>query len=247
MRGILITMKKLLFSAAMIVALGAPAAQAQNLTRNDIENIVREFIQNNPEAILDSVEAYGVAQQAAQDADRQEALGEHLDWLENNASLPVAGNPDGDVTIVEFFDYNCGYCKKALSDVMTIIEEDKGVRLVFVDMPILGRTSELAARWAAAAEKQDRYLEYHVALMKHNGPLSESALEELARNVGLDVEQMRKDAESDEIDMMIAEKTEKAAQIGINGTPAFVIGGQLYGGYIGLEAMKQAIAEARKG
>lgn len=242
-------MKTLLISTAIAATLliGTTPVQSQTLTRNDIENIVREFIINNPEVILDSVEAYGNAQQASRNEDRQKAVEEHLDWLEKNDSLPVAGNPNGDVTIVEFFDYNCGYCKKALSDVMTIIEEDKNVRLVFVEMPILGRTSEVAARWAMAARAQDRYLEFHIALMKHNGPISESALVTIAENVGLDVEQMRKDADSAEVTAMIDEKTQKAAQIGISGTPAFVIGGQLYGGYIGLEAMKQAVAEARKG
>lgn len=240
-------MKKFLIATAMTVVLtSAIPAQAQNMTRQDVEHIVREFIINNPEVILDSVEAYGNAQQASRNEDRQKAVEEHLDWLEKNDTLPVAGNPNGDVTIVEFFDYNCGYCKRALSDVMTIIEEDKGVRLVFIEMPILGRTSELAARWAMAAREQDRYLEFHIALMKHNGPLTEGALQSIAENIGLDVEKMRADADSEAVSSMIAEKTSKASQIGITGTPAFVIGGQLYGGYIGLEAMRQAVAEARK-
>lgn len=242
-------MKKFLIATAMTVILTSASvvpAQAQNMTRQDVENIVREFIINNPEVILDSVEAYGNAQQASRNEDRQKAVEEHLDWLEKNDSLPVAGNPKGDVTIVEFFDYNCGYCKRALTDVMTIIEEDKDVRLVFIEMPILGRTSELAARWAMAAKEQGQYLEYHIALMKHNGPLTEGALESIAENVGLDIAKMKKDADSSAVSAMIDEKTSKASQIGITGTPAFVIGGQLYGGYIGLEAMRQAVAEARK-
>jgi len=240
-------MKNFLIATAMIVILtSAIPAQAQSMNRQDIENIVREFITNNPEVILDSVEAYGSAQQASRSQDRQKAVAEHLDWLEKNESLPVAGNPKGDVTIVEFFDYNCGYCKRAVSDVMTLIEEDKDVRLVFVEMPILGRTSELAARWSMAAKEQGRYLEFHIALMKHSGSLSEGALESIAENVGLDIAKMKKDADSSAVSEIIAEKTSKASQIGITGTPAFVIGGQLYGGYIGLPAMRQAVAEARR-
>jgi protein-disulfide isomerase len=219
--------------------------QAQNLTKQDVERIIQDYIQNNPEVILDSVEAYGRQQQQADVQERQERVERHLSWLENNDMLPVAGNPEGDITVVEFFDYNCGYCKKALDDVMTIMGEDKGVKFIFVETPILGRTSELAANWAMAAKMQDKYLEYHIALMRNRGPLNEASLERVAEKVGLDVEKMKADANSDEVAEKVAEKSRKAAQMGISGTPAFIIDGELYGGYIGIERMREAIAEAR--
>jgi protein-disulfide isomerase len=159
--------------------------------------------------------------------------------------LPVAGNPNGDVTIVEFFDYNCGYCKKALGDVVTLMEEDKNVKFIFVETPILGNTSELAAKWAMAAQKQDAYMEYHIGLMKHRGPINETSLEKVAKKVGLDVQKLRDDANSDDVANKVAEKSRKAAQMGISGTPAFIINGKLYGGYIGLDKMREAIKDAR--
>jgi len=240
-------MKKLLLTTTLISTALIGSAMAQGMNKSQIEAIIKEYIQNNPEVILDSVEEYGRAQQAVSDIDRQKAVDENIGWVLNNKTLPVAGNPDGDVTVVEFYDYNCGYCKKAVSDVTTLIEEDKNVKVVFVEMPILGRTSELAARWALAAEAQGGFLPYHIALMQNRGPITEDILEKIAKNNGLDVGAMRKYATSDEVSTMIAEKSAKASAMGISGTPAFVIDGQLYGGYIGLDSMKQAVKTAREG
>jgi protein-disulfide isomerase len=239
-------MRKIFF-AFLITAftfMGA-SAHAETVSRDEIEAIIKDYIQNNPEVILESVENYGRQQQAADAQDRQERVERHLSWLEDNEMLPVAGNPEGDITVVEFFDYNCGYCKKALDDVLTIMGEDKGVKFIFVETPILGRTSELAAKWALAAKMQDKYLEYHIALMKNRGPLNEAALIRAAEKTGLDIEQMKTDAESDVVANKVAEKSLKASQMGISGTPAFIIDGQLYGGYIGADRMREAIAEAR--
>lgn len=239
-------MKKLLLTTILATSLAMPAI-AKDFSKAEIENIIKEYIQSNPEIILDSVEEYGKGQQQADMQDRQKAVEENIGWLEDNDMLPVAGNPDGDVTVVEFFDYNCGYCKKAMKDVTKLMGEDKNVKFVFVEMPILGRTSELAAKWAMASQNQDAYLEYHIALMENRGPITETALVKIAEKVGLDVEKMKTDAESDEIEKMVNTKISKASKMGISGTPAFIIDGQLYGGYIGLESMKRAIAEAREG
>jgi protein-disulfide isomerase len=239
-------MNKLLLGTALVFALGTSNVMAGDFSKSDIENIIKDYIQNNPEVILDSVEFYGNQKQQVEAADRQKSIEKHLTWLEDSALLPVAGNPDGDVTIVEFFDYNCGYCKKAVSDVMTLMEDDKNVKFIFVETPILGRTSEMAAKWAMAAQMQDAYLEYHIGLMQHRGPLNEMSLETVAKKVGLDIQKLRADSESDEIAKKVAEKSRKAAEMGISGTPAFVIGGQLYGGYIGLDKMREAVKEARE-
>ena len=240
-------MKKLLLTTAAVATFIGGSAIAETMTKEQVEAIIKDYIQNNPNVILDSVEAYGNSQYEAEKAAQQAAVTEHLDWLENNDMLPMAGNPDGDVTVVEFFDYNCGYCKKALDDVTILIDDDKNVKFVFVDMPILGQTSETAARWSLAAQKQDAYLEYHIALMKHRGMVNEAALRKIGEKIDLDVKQLEADANSKDVKKRIQEKTEKAAKMGISGTPAFVIGGQLYGGYIGLDRMKAAVAEAREG
>lgn len=238
-------MKQLLLATFLTTTMVFPV-MSEEFSKADIENIIKEYIQKNPGVILDSVEAYGRGQQEAEMKDRQKAVEENLSWLEDNEMLPVAGNPNGDVTVIEFFDYNCGYCKKALVDVTTLMGEDKNVKFVFVEMPILGRTSELAAKWAMAAKEQDAYLEYHIALMENRGPITESTLEKIAAKIGLNVEKIREDANSEETQKIVNLKTEKASQMGISGTPAFIIGGQLYGGYIGLESMKKAVAEARE-
>lgn len=240
-------MKKLMTVVLLATASMTGVANAVDLTRADVELIIKEYIQNNPEVILDSVEAYGRKQENASQEERQKAVDEHIGWALENDKLPVAGNPEGDVTIVEFYDYNCGYCKKAMSDVTTLLEEDKNVKFVFVEMPILGRTSELAARWAIAADNQEHFLEYHIGLMQNRGPIDEDMLEKLGKDIGMDVAQMRKDAESPETDRLIAEKSSKASAMGISGTPAFIIDGKLYGGYIGLDALRRAVQEAREG
>tara|TARA_B100001750_G_scaffold205949_1_gene183314 strand:+ start:988 stop:1719 length:732 start_codon:yes stop_codon:yes gene_type:complete len=239
-------MKTLYLASVMAAALIPSTVMAKEMTRAEVEAIVKEYIQNNPEVILDSVDAYGRAQQEADLEAQQQEVEKQLGWIENNKNLPVAGNPNGDITIVEFFDYNCGYCKKALSDVMTLIEEDKNLKFVFIDMPILGPTSTLAAKWALAAKEQNAYLEYHIALMEGSGMITEARLESIAKKIGLNVDQLRKDAEGPEIAAIVAEKAAKAAQMGISGTPAFIIDGKLYGGYIGVDRMRNAVAEARE-
>lgn len=239
-------MKKLYLAITLGAVLVSSAVMAQDMSREDIEAIVKDYIENNPEVILNSVEAYGRQQQAAEFEAQQEAVKANMDWIENNESLPVEGNPEGDVTIVEFFDYNCGYCKKALEDVLTLMEEDDNLKFVFVDMPILGPSSRKAAEWSMAAKEQNAFLEYHAALMQSRGMINEQRLEQIAENIGLDVEQMRQDAASEEVEAIIREKMQKASAMGISGTPAFIIGGQLYGGYIGLERMREAVAEARE-
>jgi len=239
-------MKKLLLTILLTGVIAMPS-MAKDFSESDINALIKKYIQENPNVILDSVEEYGRGQQDADMKDRQKAVEENIGWLEDNEMLPVAGNPDGDVTVIEFFDYNCGYCKKALKDVTTLMGEDNNVKFVFVEMPILGRTSELAAKWAMAAREQDAYLEYHIALMENRGPITETALIKIAEKVGLDVDKMRVDAESDSIKDMVKEKTSKASKMGISGTPAFIIDGQLYGGYIGIDRMRDAVKEAREG
>ena len=230
----------------MTTALFPISSNAETFTRVDIEAIVKEFIEKNPEVILDSVEAYGDRQQQASAEEQQKAVDAHMEWLENNDILPVAGNPDGDVTVIEFFDYNCGYCKKALDDIVKLMGEDNNIKFVFVELPILGRTSEMAARYALAAKNQNAYLDYHIGLMQNRGPLTESSMETIAEKIGLDIEKLKADANSDDITKQVAEKAAKASQMGISGTPAFIIDGKLYGGYIGLDRMREAVAEARK-
>lgn len=238
-------MRRLLLSFLLLTGVAAPAL-AEDFTREQINEIVKEFIQKNPQVIIDSVNDFGKAQQEADTKRAEEAVKSNMDWLTKNDKHAEAGNPKGDVTIVEFFDYNCGYCKQALSDLMTIIETDKNVRLVFVEIPILGQGSMEAAKWALAANKQKLYLEYHIALMRHRGAIDEGVLSSIAKTIGLDVEKLKKDKDDPAIAMTMEDNLKMSTTLGISGTPAFVVGQQLIRGYVGLDGMKEAIADARK-
>lgn len=238
-------MRRFLLSLLLLTGLAAPAL-AQDFTREQIDQFIKEYIEKNPQVIIDSVNNYGKSQQEEENKKAGEAIKQHKDWLVNNKNHAEAGNPKGDVTIVEFFDYNCGYCKQALSDLMALIEQDKNVRLVFVEIPILGESSLTAAKWALAANKQKLYLEYHIALMRHRGALDEAVLAETAKKIGLNVEQLKKDKDDPEIAKIMEENLKMASTIGISGTPGFVIGDQLIRGYVGLDGIREAVAEARK-
>ena len=171
--------------------------------------------------------------------------------IENNLSkltagdLPFVGNKDAEITVVEFFDYNCGYCKRAVPDIRAILEEDKNVKFVFKEMPILGPSSRTAAQYALAAHKQGKYFDYHAKLMEHRGPKDEATLEKMAKDLDLNVDQMKVDANSEETNQAIEDSINLAGEIGIRGTPAFVIESELYRGYLGLEGLKAEIAKAR--
>lgn len=241
-------MRRLLLALPLIAAFSAPAfapAMAKDFTREEIEQIVKEYIQNNPQVMIDSVEAYGKRQQEQDSQRATENIQKNKDWLFNNKNHAQAGNPNGDVTVVEFFDYNCGYCKQAMSDLMKLLDQDKNVRLVFVEIPILGASSEEAARWALASMRQDKYLPFHIALMGHKGPLEEGAILQYAKKAGLDTEQLKKDKLDPQWEQIIAENLNMARALGIQGTPAFVVGQELVRGYVGLEGLKDAVNTAR--
>lgn len=207
----------------------------------EMEEFIRQFILNNPEVLVESVERYSQQQKQAQEEQASDRVRSNADWFYNNDDHPEAGKKDASVTIVEFFDYNCGFCKRALSDVMTVLGEDNDLRVVFIELPILGDASTEAAKWAMAAEKQGLYLEYHVALMEHQGRLNDAQLANIAERVGLDVAQLRRDKDSDEISRYLNGNIDKAREIGITGTPAFIIGDDLARGYVGLDALRAGI------
>lgn len=218
------------FNAAQKEALGA---------------VIKDYLMDNPQVIFDSIEAYREQEEQMEQAKAANAIKDNLAKL-TSADAPSIGPLDADVTIVEFFDYNCGYCKRAVPDIRSIAKKDKNVRFVFKEMPILGPTSMTAAQWAMAAHKQDKYFEFHIALMEHRGPKNEKQLSTIAKDLKLDVDQMKKDANSSEIQAMIDADVALARTIGINGTPAFIVGETLFPGYIGEDGMLKAIKENRK-
>lgn len=224
----------------------ASAQSFSDAQKEEMGTIIKDYLMDNPEVIMEAVEAFRRNQEAEMQQAAAVKIGEHDDFL-TGADAPMAGNKNADVTVVEFFDYNCGYCKRALGDIQKILQEDQNVRFVFREMPILGPSSVEAARWALAAHKQGKYFEYHAALMSHSGAKNESTLEKLAKDAGLDVAQMKKDAASEEVNALIEKGLSVSREIGVQGTPAFVVNGELVRGYVGLEGLKDLINRAREG
>lgn len=231
-----------LFSAA-----GAPKAFAAEFTdaqKAELQDMFKDYIMKNPEVLMDSVDQYR-KRDAQRSMDESKAkIQKYKSYFASN-SRAVAGNPNGDVTVVEFFDYNCGYCKRAFPDLMGLLDKDKNVRVVFMEMPILGPQSEQTAKASLAALKQDKYFEFHKIAIAHNGPKNDDTLRGLAEKAGLDVDQFEKDMNSQEISEEVKSSLNIGREIGVRGTPAFIVGDEFYGGYIGAEGLKDAIAKAR--
>ncbi len=246
-------MRRLFLSLSLTAAFiapfaGATQARAEEFTRAQIEDIIKDYISKNPQVIIDSVESFGREQQRQDDEAASKRIMENKDWLYNNKNHAQAGNPKATTTIVEFFDYNCGYCKAAVNDLMTMLEDDKDLRIVFVEIPILGDSSTVAARWALAAMKQDsnKYLPFHLALMRHKGPLDEFTYLQYAKTAGLDLDKLKVDRSANDIAITIDDNLRMARTLGITGTPAFVIGDQLVRGFVGKEGLQEAVKYARE-
>ncbi len=251
----LTTSKKLILTTAIAglagffaISQSSPAnaefAEYSPAQKEALGAVIKDYLLENPQVIFEAIEKHRADEEKRQKEQAASAIQDNIAKL-TAADAPSIGPADADITIVEFFDYNCGYCKKALPDIQAISESDKKVRFVFKEMPILGPTSMTAAQWAIAAKKQGKYFEYHSALMEFRGPKEEKQLEKLAKDVGLDIEQMKKDAASDEVRNLINDDIALARTIGIGGTPAFIVGETLYPGYIGEQGLKSAIKDAR--
>lgn len=250
-----LTLRATAFALCALVAFGGTPAQAQDakapeapktgsvLTRDDVEGIVRDFITNNPQLILTSVDAY---QQRTMQEQQTAAVQMNKDRLFRNERSPFIGNENGDVTIVEFFDYNCGYCKKVLPELQALVKEDKNVKIVFKELPILGPSSELAAKWALAAHRQSKYFEFHSLLMKHQGQINADVLTRLAAEAGLNVDKARQEAEGTEVLIALEQNRSLASQMNINGTPAFVLGEEIVPGALPVSEMKVKIQNLRR-
>ncbi|WP_029008933.1 DsbA family protein [Azospirillum halopraeferens] len=240
-----------LFAAAVALLALAPAGHSDarsfdEAERRAVEQIVRDYLMKNPEVIVEAMEELQKREQLAEQQKARQAITANRDALIANPADPVAGNPKGDVTVVEFFDYQCGYCKTVMGDVQRLIDGDSKVRFVFKEFPILGPGSLVAARAALASQSQGKYLEFHNALMGHRGQYDEATILRLAGSVGLDTAKLKTDMASAEVEKAIAANHALADSMGIRGTPAFVIGDELVPGAIRLEQMKALVAKVRK-
>lgn len=244
--------KKFLLTTALMMMLGSfgsMSARAQDAKLTDaqkaeVEKLVHDYIMGHGDVIMEAVDTYRQKAEVESNKAFDEKIKENADELYKNADVPFAGNKDGDVVLVEFFDYNCGYCKLAYKDVQALIEEDKKLKVVLFDIPILSEASGTAARYALAAHKQGKYWEFHQELMR-NGANTPDQIQNAGKALNLDMDKLKADAESAEIRESIEKHLELAREVGISGTPAFVINDQALRGHYGLDALKKAIEDAR--
>ena len=210
-----------------------------NSEEKAIEKIIEKWILDNPEKIR-----FVLSNLAKKE--RETYIDETNKLLSNYKLDPILGNPKGDIIIYEFFDYNCGYCKSVFNELMSVVNEDDGIKVVMKELPILSSISDLAARIALAAKYQNLYPEFHMQLMETKGRLSEKKIFEIASSLGLNTSKLKEDAVSEEIENILNYNKMLAKRLEISGTPAFVIGQNIIPGAINKAEFKELIKQERQ-
>jgi protein-disulfide isomerase len=242
------------FAAGLMLLLGASAGHAQSFTnsqRSEIEKIIHEYLIKNPEVLQEAIAELEKKQAAAEAEKHRAAVKENAQALFHSKHHVVLGNPQGNVTFVEFFDYNCGYCKRAMSDMLDLLKTDRNLRVVLKEFPVLGPGSVEAAHVAVAARMQDKtgkkYLEFHQKLLGGRGHVDKARALAVAKEVGFDMARLERDMASDEVRRSLEENFKLAEKLGLNGTPSYVIGNSVVVGAVGLAALKEKVNTARCG
>ncbi len=245
-------------SCRTAVLLGAlvlgPSAMAQNAVFSDqqrqaIGEIVKDYLLKNPEILTEVIGELEKRQADAQRVAQAGALKETKQTLLNAPHSFVVGNPSGDVTLVEFFDYNCGYCKKALTDLQTLVKGDPKLRVVLKDFPVLGPDSVEASRVGLAARKQlqgEKLFDFHLKVMESRGRVNGERAMAVAKDMGLDMARLQKDMEGAEVRGALQENMGLGDKLGLTGTPAFIIGEEIIAGAVGLAPLQQVVANVRQ-
>jgi protein-disulfide isomerase len=237
------------FAALSLSLLTLPAAaQESSVTpqqKTEIEKIVHDYLVEHPEVIREAIQALQAKDDESKADSQTQAVLKNKDALYNDPDTPVAGNRMGDVTVVEFFDYHCPYCKAVSQPLQQLLQEDKGVRLVLKEFPILGDDSVLASHAALAAVGQGKYWEFHQALMEHRGQFDMDVIKTIAAKVGMDPAKLEADMGKKPIESMIAANHKLARTLDYSATPTFIIGDKVVEGAIPLEQIKELIKQAR--
>jgi protein-disulfide isomerase len=236
-------------TAAPAAPMGAPETFSPAQAR-EIENIVKNYLVQHPEVLQDAMEALDRRQKEA-DADKARlTIKDNQATIFNSAHQVVLGNPQGKVTMVEFFDYNCAFCKRALADMLDLLKTDSDLKFVLKEFPVLGPGSVEAARVAVAARMQDpsgkKYMEFHQKLLGGRGPADKVRALAVAKDVGFDMTRLEKDMNSDEVKATIEENMKLADALGVNGTPSYVVGDEVVVGAVGLDELRAKIKNERK-
>jgi len=254
----MISSPRLLAAATSLVALlafAAPqsvrAAEFSTPQRTEIETIVREYLIAHPEVLQEAMAEFEKRQTAAEAEKHKTAVKDNAKAIFSSPHQVNLGNPDGDVTFVEFFDYNCGYCKRAMTDMLTLMKDDAKLKVVLKEFPVLGPGSVEAAQVAVAVRMQDKtgkkYLDFHQKLLGGRGQADKAHAMAAAKDAGLNMAQIEKDLAGPEVKASLEENLKLAEALGLNGTPSYVIGSDVVVGAVGLPALQEKINTTRCG
>ena len=210
-----------------------------------LDQAIEQYIRSHPEVIVHALESWEVKRQEEERVRVTQAIATHQQELLRDPASPVSGNADGGVTVIEFFDYRCGYCKRVAGTVTQLQKDEPGVRVVYKDFPILGAASVFAARAALAAQAQGKHQAFHEAMLASENELTKEEVFVIAERVGLDGQKLEADMHSPEWQRAIDRTSELARQLGISGTPGFVVGSEFHAGALDLPSLKGLVARAR--
>jgi protein-disulfide isomerase len=240
----------LAFAGAIAAGVGLPAVALDAHDRKEVEAIIKDYLIKNPEVLRDAIMELQKREAEAETKQRAVAVKENQKLIYDSPRGVVVGNKSGDVTVVEFFDYNCGYCKRALDDMMTLMKGDAKLKFVLKEFPVLGQGSEEAARVAVAVRMQDKdgskYLDFHRRLLGVRGEANGARALAAAKDAGLDMAQIDRDLKSEEVRATLEESRQLADALGISGTPSYVIGGEVVPGAVGASTLAKIVSSVRK-
>ncbi len=241
-----------LASALAVAALSSAPARANSFTdaqKQQLGTFIHDYLVNNPEVLRDAIEALDKHDKAAAEADREKVVTSQAGPLFSSKYQATIGNPNASATMVEFFDYNCHYCKGALPDIAKLIKGDPNLKVVLKDFPVLGPGSVEAAKVAAAARNQlpgDKFWAFHMKLLGSHGPVGKAEAMAVAKDLGLDMDKLAKDMESPDVKTGLDETMRLADALQINGTPTFVLGQDLVVGAVGYDQLKSKVDSVHK-
>jgi protein-disulfide isomerase len=215
--------------------------------KKEIQAIIQDFLANHPDLLLNAIEQADAKLKSEAKDKGQQALTDHHQQVYDDPNSPTAGNPKGNVTLVEFFDYRCPYCKEVEPSLEKLVNDDHQLRIIYKEFPVLGADSQTAAHVALAARRQGKYDAFHRAMMATTGHIDEGVIYQVAANVGLDVDRLRQDAKSPDIEKEIKDNIDLGNLLDIDGTPGFIIGNEITPGAMSLDDLKQMITTARSG
>lgn len=237
-----------LAAGLLLGAAHTPASALDDSQRKEFESVIRDYLVNNPEVIQEAIMVLQQRQAAAAAKQREAAVAELKPRIYDTTRGVVVGNPQGDVTLVEFFDYNCGYCKRALGDMVDLIKGDPKLKVILKEFPVLGPGSVEAARVAVAVRltAPDKYFDFHKKLLGERGQANKDKAIEAAVAAGVDKAALEKALDNPEVNATLQDDLQLAEALGIDGTPSYVLGDQVVVGAVGHDQLKDAIASVRK-